>query len=345
MRDRVAGLRDLPENHDVAKAVRTAQFQALERLVRDYRDIGRPEWSTAPHTRPDIFFERSLKFCGDTVGRCLDSKVKLNLEVTEPLARAIDGILGEPIADLADQDLSGASMAALGSSGADCERLVRGARRRARAASREMVLADLLDEIGGTDDRSAEDLWISAVHEAGHAVVAHALRPGAVQSVSIHATADRGGGVAAKTSNSVYVRMSDVRDRLMLFLAGRAAEHEVFGTPTSGAGGHFGSDLAQATGLAATADASLGFDDAGGLVWRGVPEVHLLPKTLAADAALAERIRVRLDDAYEETRKLIRHRLAAVHALAKVLVARRILDGAEAEDIVRRHLVDRDGRP
>jgi len=41
---RVAGLRGLPENHDVTRAERTAQVQALERVIRGYRNIGRPEW-------------------------------------------------------------------------------------------------------------------------------------------------------------------------------------------------------------------------------------------------------------------------------------------------------------
>ena len=100
MKNRIAGLRGLPENHDVARAVRMAQIHALEKLIRDYRDIGRPEWKTALHTRPDIFFERSLGFCTRTIGRCMPgAKTTLDLEVTDPLIEAIDGILDEPEGD------------------------------------------------------------------------------------------------------------------------------------------------------------------------------------------------------------------------------------------------------
>ena len=96
LKDRVAGLRGLPENRDVAKAMRLAQMQALETSIRGYREIGRPEWTSDAATRPDMFFKRSLAFCSRTVGRCRDPKVKLNLEVTEVLTAAIDGILVEP---------------------------------------------------------------------------------------------------------------------------------------------------------------------------------------------------------------------------------------------------------
>jgi tetratricopeptide (TPR) repeat protein len=100
MKNRIAGLRGLPQNHDVARAVRTAQVHALEKLIRDYRDIGRPEWQTDEHTRPDIFFDRGLSFCTETIGRYrLGSNVKPALEITAALEKAIDGILDEPEGD------------------------------------------------------------------------------------------------------------------------------------------------------------------------------------------------------------------------------------------------------
>jgi tetratricopeptide (TPR) repeat protein len=99
-RNRTAGLRGLPENHDVARAVRTAQMQALEKLICDYKDIGRPEWRNNRLTYPDFFFDRSLAFCAETIGRYrLGSGVKPNLEITAPLGKAIDGILDPPEGD------------------------------------------------------------------------------------------------------------------------------------------------------------------------------------------------------------------------------------------------------
>ena len=81
----------------------------------------------------------------------------------------------------------------------------------------------------------------------------------------------------------------------------------------------------------------MGLDDDGGLMWRGVPEIHDVPKALSTNPALADRVRSRLDDAYAAARKIVRERRDAVEAVAAALVARRVLDGLEAEGIVRRH--------
>lgn len=99
LKNRIAGLRSLPENEDIARAIRIAQIQALERSIGDYRAIGRSEWIAEPYTRPDHFFAKSNEFCRLTIGRCLNPTVKLNVEVTEPLNSAIDAILTEPIHD------------------------------------------------------------------------------------------------------------------------------------------------------------------------------------------------------------------------------------------------------
>lgn len=93
LRDRVAGLRGLPENHDLARAVRTAQMQALERALRDF------DASCAFADRPQHFLFITGEFCKHTVGRCLNPKIKLNLEVTELLLASIQGILAPPESD------------------------------------------------------------------------------------------------------------------------------------------------------------------------------------------------------------------------------------------------------
>lgn len=96
VRDRLAGLRGVPENHDIAHGVRLAQLQALERVVRDYRAGARPEWTTQPHTRPDLFFERALAFTARAIGRSQSFTVEHNLEVTDQLTSTVDGVLAPP---------------------------------------------------------------------------------------------------------------------------------------------------------------------------------------------------------------------------------------------------------
>jgi tetratricopeptide (TPR) repeat protein len=99
VRDRLAGLRGVPENHDIAHAVRVAQLQALERVVRDYRSRGRQEWSTQPHTRPELFFERALGFTARAIGRSRSFSTEQNLEVTEQMTTTVDGVLALPAHD------------------------------------------------------------------------------------------------------------------------------------------------------------------------------------------------------------------------------------------------------
>jgi hypothetical protein len=89
--------------------------------------------------------------------------------------------------------------------------------------------------------------------------------------------------------------------------------------------------------LAAISLAAFGLDEVGGLVWRGLPEINEIPNLLAAHPELAQRVRDVLDNAYAAARGLIWPRIAAVKELAQVLVSRRILDGPDAEEIVRRH--------
>lgn len=265
----------------------------------------------------------------------LDRHIHIRLPDRSALALILREHLGP---DLAGEDLSTAALVATGASGADCERIVRGARRRARSGQRDMVMTDLLDEIGGADDRSPEDLWTAAVHEAGHVVMTCALRPGRLKMVSLQRGTVSGGFMSASLSTSGYVRASDLQEHLMILLGGRAAEEVLLGAPSSGAGGTSASDLATATHLATLADTAFGLDDAAGLVWRGTPEIHRLPEILAANPEMAGRVRLRLDKSYEASLAFLRDRSAAVHVLATVLVARRILDGSEAESIVRQHL-------
>ena len=93
LKTRFAGMRDLPENEHVAKSIRAAQMQALEQVVRKYRDIGKPEWEEQDYERPEVFFQRALFFCATTIGRCRDPSIKLNLNVTPVLGAAIDNLL------------------------------------------------------------------------------------------------------------------------------------------------------------------------------------------------------------------------------------------------------------
>lgn len=263
----------------------------------------------------------------------LDRHIRIHL----PTRAALAGILREHLGgDLPDERLDGAALSLVGSTGADCERIVRGACGRARKAGRAMVISDLMAEIGGFDSRSDGNLWLAAIHESGHALAQCELYPGSLQAVSLRAIGDIGGGTFSQAPTS-YLSASDVHKRLVVTLSGRAAEQEILGFVTSGAGGDATSDLAQATGLAATAAFALGLDETVGPIWRGVPEPANLADMLRHNPIIASQIRAVIDLAYSDARDLVGRRSTAVKALAAALRTRQVIDGAEAESIVASH--------
>ena len=264
----------------------------------------------------------------------LDKHIRIRLPDRAALERILREHLG---ADLADESLSGAALAAAGASGADCERVVRGARRRAREASRPMLLSDLMEEIGGSDSRTEAELRVVAIHEAGHAVADCEFHPGDLAAVTLRANGSDGGRTISTRRRSRHMLAADVHLRLVGLLAGRAAEEVILGEPSSGAGGAADCDLAIATQLAATAASALGLDVSAGLMWSGLPDAANLPRMLVEDPALAARVRATLDRAYGDALALVRRRRAAIEALADALVERRALDGGEAAAIAARH--------
>jgi cell division protease FtsH len=263
----------------------------------------------------------------------LDRHIRFRL----PDRLALAAILREHIGpDLPRADLSGAALAATGSSGADCERFVRGARRRARDAGRDLSLGDLLAEIGGQDGRSPADLWRAAVHEAGHAVACCTMAPGSLQVVSLRVGAGAGGSTFAVRSSRLLLA-EDIRQTLIIRLSGRAAEEAILGSPSSGSGGDWESDLAAATELATAAATTMGLDEESGLIWRGVPDMAVLPEMLRTDPALAARVRSVIAAAYADALGLARRRASAVKALAAELLRCQVIDGAAAASIVQQH--------
>ena len=261
-------------------------------------------------------------------------RLERHIHIGLPDETALAGILREHLgAELADESLREAALATAGASGADCARIVRGARRRAREAERALVLADLLDEIRGTDNCLETEIRLAAVHEAGHAVAACVLKPGTLRTVSLLSARGSGGAVIADFQ-ARYLLREDVSDLLVVLLSGRAAEEQILGEPSSGAGGSWQSDLARATRLASEAVSCLGFDKERGLLWSGSLEAATLPTVLREDPVLAAHVREMLAEAYARAQELVRAHQDAVTAISQLLAERRVLDGPATAEIV-----------
>lgn len=250
------------------------------------------------------------------------------LRIGPPDAAARAGILAVHLKnDLEGVDLDEAANLAEGMSGAELAEAVKRARRAARVAGRPLALADLIAAIAPPDARSEEERRRIAVHEAGHAVAMLAVGQPA-RSVSI-VESRSAGGMTVKDAKLVHPSKGSIEAHIVSLLAGRAAEEIVLGDPSAGAGGTAASDLAQATALLASLQASLGLRDT--LMWRAPPEEATTLANL--DPELRDKVEGDLRRLYDEALAMIRQRLPAVNAVAECLLARRRLSGEEVERI------------
>src|SRR5262245_25814250 len=80
LKHRVVGLGGLPENHDVARAIRIAELQALYHLLTDFAELPRPEWHRVLHLRPDVFIQTGLDYCRRAIASARNDVVSGALE-------------------------------------------------------------------------------------------------------------------------------------------------------------------------------------------------------------------------------------------------------------------------
>lgn len=250
-----------------------------------------------------------------------------------PDAAALEGILRQHLGtDLAGEDLTEAATLAVGGTGANAVAWVRRARRTARAAGRPMAVADLVAAIAPVDSRPAGVVERVAVHEAGHAAIAHLLGTGQVRFVSIVQRGNTGGATAVDPAEGITMR-GDVERAVMQSLGGRAAEQVLLGEPGTGAGGINDSDLANATRMLGLLHLGLGFGEQ--LSFRGDAEAVF--SILAIDPRTAAAVEGDLQRLYSKTLDLMRGNADLVRAVADTLLARRHLDADAFLEVVGRH--------
>jgi ATP-dependent Zn protease len=252
-----------------------------------------------------------------------------HIEIPLPDVPALIGILRTHLGvDLAGADLRDAALAGRGGTGADVERFVREARRRARRASRPIDLSDLLDAV-----RNGKPVWPADVrrriahHEAGHAIALLALAVGEPKALSIGGA----GGLAESDLGEMRaITRGHLENCIVALLAGRAAEELVFGEATAGAGGSEESDLGRATVLATRLETEYGLG-AFGLVCipggAGDRDLLLLDTLRSAVADTINR-------AYAAALDLLRQNRHALEALATALFSAGYLDRADIQAIL-----------
>jgi cell division protease FtsH len=192
------------------------------------------------------------------------------------------------------------------------------------------------DWLAASDERSlglkqpiremlAEDKRALAYHEAGHAVAAYYLQPeNRVLKATIIRSGDALGVVQRSEREERHTRHArQIETDIMVSLGSRAVEEVILNTKMTGAS----SDLMNASRLALLYCADLGMGSSLLVVPTNTAMGYPLPVARMADQLL--------DMLMEETKRLMREKEYALHALAQALLERGELIGDELEAIFR----------
>jgi cell division protease FtsH len=181
----------------------------------------------------------------------------------------------------------------------------------------------------------------TAYHEAGHALVAK-LTPGTdpIHKVSI---IPRGMALGVTQQLPIDDRYTYSKEYLMkalsVLLGGRAAEEIALKHLTTGAG----NDLERATELSRKMVTEWGMSEKLGPLTFGKKDEHIfLGKEIARHKDYSEKTAIDIDDevkrivieAYDISKKLVTENLDLLEALAKSLLEKETMDGAEIEALI-----------
>jgi cell division protease FtsH len=183
--------------------------------------------------------------------------------------------------------------------------------------SRQLGIKQPIQTMSPADKRAI------AYHEAGHAVAARYLQQeNRLQKASIIRMGDALGVVQRSAREERYTRHAkEIETDIMVSLGSRAVEEVILQTRMSGAG----SDLQTATYLAMNYVGQLGMGST--LLAMGASGQMTPPGPVLR---LADKL---LDELFEETKRLIREKEYAVHAIAGQLMQKGELIGTELEEI------------
>ncbi len=168
-----------------------------------------------------------------------------------------------------------------------------------------------------------------AVHEAGHAVVAHLCEAGSVERVSIE---PRGGAlgvtyVTRHVDEPLYGER-ELHSRLAMMLGGREAEMLVFGNTSSGAA----DDLRRATELATSMIGSYGFGKTFGLLsMNGMPRELIGPDL---QRSLVDEAKGILEQAQARCAQVLAMHRDRLERLGELLLVEETISGSRLREIL-----------
>lgn len=168
-----------------------------------------------------------------------------------------------------------------------------------------------------------------AYHEAGHALVAHWLKSGVVERVTIEPRGPALGVtyVTRESEDPLYVQ-GEYASRLAMMLAGREAELLILDSVSSGAS----DDLKRATEMAISMVGSLGFSKSFGLLSvAGVPKDLMAP---SIQGSVLDEARNLLEQAQAQCLQVLQERRTALDALAQALLDQEVVSGEPLKELL-----------
>ena len=273
--------------------------------------------------------------------------------VNRPDVKGREGVLGVhtkkiPLSD--DVDTSVVARGTSGFSGADLANLVNeAALNAARYNQKTVQMADFefaKDKVlMGSERRSMiisdEEKKITAVHEAGHALLT-VLLPNAdpIHKVTIIPRGMALGLTQQLPVDDKHSYSSEyLNDQIAVLLGGRIAEEITNGSTTTGAG----NDLERVTELARKMICEWGMSDTMGPLTFGKKEEQIfLGREIAQHQDYSEETAIRIDqevkrvvmENYKRSRSLLEENRAVLVKMAEALLVHEVLDGAQVRRLV-----------
>ena len=255
---------------------------------------------------------------------------------------------GKPLAE--DVELSEVAKGSPGFTGADLENLTNeGALLAARRNQKFITMADLKEAeikvIAGPEKKSRvipeHERRLTAFHEAGHAIVMHALpNHDPVNQISIVPRGQAGGmTISLPQEDRSYMSKRYLEEQIVALLGGRAAERMVLGDISTGAG----NDIQRATQIAHKMVASYGMSEKIGTVSfeSGHDEVFI-GRTMSQGRSYSEQIAAQIDDevrrmiatAYDQCEEILKARRSQLESVANYLLAHETMTRSEFLTVV-----------
>ena len=176
---------------------------------------------------------------------------------------------------------------------------------------------------------SDKDKKLTAYHEAGHAIVSQFLPTHtAVKEVSIIPRGMAGGYTMYKSDeDKYYISKTEMQEKLIALLGGRAAEKLILDDISTGAS----NDLEVATQIARDMITVYGMSDEIGTISFKGSDGQMDYQMFGEDMqdAIGKEVKRLIDTAYRDAQEILKQNVETLHAIAKQLIAKEKIDEKE----------------